>query len=37
VKHYAKLAWQAFEQVDATTSNKEIMADFMNGLLEREV
>jgi geranylgeranyl diphosphate synthase type II len=37
VKHYAKLAWQAFEQVDATTSNKEIMADFMNGLLAREV
>jgi geranylgeranyl diphosphate synthase type II len=37
VKHYAKLAWQAFEQVDATASNKEIMADFMNGLLAREV
>jgi hypothetical protein len=37
VKHYANLAWQAFEQVDATASNKEMMADFMNGLLAREV
>ena len=37
VKYYANLAWQAFEQVDATASNKEIMADFMNGLLAREV
>jgi geranylgeranyl diphosphate synthase type II len=37
VKHYANFAWQAFEQVDATASNKEMMADFMNGLLAREI
>jgi geranylgeranyl diphosphate synthase type II len=37
VKHYANLSWQAFEQVDAKASNKEMMSDFMNGLLEREV
>ena len=37
VKRYANLAWQAFEQVEATASKKEMMADFMNGLLAREV
>jgi geranylgeranyl diphosphate synthase type II len=37
VMHYANLAWKAFEQVDATTSNKKTMADFMKGLLAREV
>jgi geranylgeranyl diphosphate synthase type II len=37
VTHYADLAWKEFAQIEASLEKKEMMADFMNGLLAREV
>ena len=37
VTHYADLAWKEFAKIEASLEKKEMMADFMNGLLAREV
>ncbi len=37
VTQYADFAWKEFAQIEASLEKKEMMADFMNGLLAREV